>query len=206
MPYSVTTPVFEGPFDLLLHLILREQVDIYEVSLSTIVVPPAVSTISDYDLKYQIILHIALAQPGITYIGSPNPSTFIRLLDVLNRHREMLLRSLATGVSSLASALDPSLQPIVARRMPAMPERAARTDLRQRLARRETADDMDGRQLRHCAGRAPEQASGQHPRHGAGLSGHRGPRNDPARSRNAPRAAGPPSHLLRVRRAVGLGP
>jgi segregation and condensation protein A len=37
MPYDVSTPVFEGPFDLLLHLILREQVDIYEVSLSTIV-------------------------------------------------------------------------------------------------------------------------------------------------------------------------
>jgi segregation and condensation protein A len=37
MAYDVTTPVFEGPFDLLLHLILREQVDIYEVSLSTIV-------------------------------------------------------------------------------------------------------------------------------------------------------------------------
>lgn len=31
------TPVFEGPFDLLLHLILREQVDIYDVSLSGIV-------------------------------------------------------------------------------------------------------------------------------------------------------------------------
>jgi len=37
MPYEVTTAVFEGPFDLLLHLILREQVDLYEVSLSTIV-------------------------------------------------------------------------------------------------------------------------------------------------------------------------
>ncbi len=37
MPYDVQTPVFEGPFDLLLHLILREQVDLYEVSLSTIV-------------------------------------------------------------------------------------------------------------------------------------------------------------------------
>jgi segregation and condensation protein A len=33
----VQTPVFEGPFDLLLHLILREQLDIYEISLSTIV-------------------------------------------------------------------------------------------------------------------------------------------------------------------------
>jgi segregation and condensation protein A len=37
MAFAVTTPVFEGPFDLLLHLILREQVDIYEVSLSAVV-------------------------------------------------------------------------------------------------------------------------------------------------------------------------
>ncbi len=37
MPYAVQTSVFEGPFDLLLHLILRQQVDLYEVSLSAIV-------------------------------------------------------------------------------------------------------------------------------------------------------------------------
>ncbi|MGI8663221.1 MAG: segregation and condensation protein A [Acidimicrobiales bacterium] len=37
MPYEVQTTVFEGPFDLLLHLILREQVDLYEVRLSGIV-------------------------------------------------------------------------------------------------------------------------------------------------------------------------
>lgn len=37
MTVDVNTPVYEGPFDLLLHLILREQVDIYEVSLSPIV-------------------------------------------------------------------------------------------------------------------------------------------------------------------------
>lgn len=37
MSYAVQTEVFEGPFDLLLHLILKEQVDIYEVSLSHIV-------------------------------------------------------------------------------------------------------------------------------------------------------------------------
>jgi segregation and condensation protein A len=37
MPYEVQTPVYEGPFDLLLHLILREQVDLYEISLSRIV-------------------------------------------------------------------------------------------------------------------------------------------------------------------------
>lgn len=37
MAYTVSTPVFEGPFDLLLHLITREQVDLWEVSLSAIV-------------------------------------------------------------------------------------------------------------------------------------------------------------------------
>ncbi|MFM8530730.1 MAG: segregation and condensation protein A [Ilumatobacteraceae bacterium] len=37
MAFEVATPVFEGPFDLLLHLILQEQVDIHEVSLARIV-------------------------------------------------------------------------------------------------------------------------------------------------------------------------
>ncbi len=37
MPYEVSTPVFEGPFDLLLHLILKEEVDLWEISLIRIV-------------------------------------------------------------------------------------------------------------------------------------------------------------------------
>lgn len=37
MSYEVATPVFDGPFDLLLHLILRDEVDLYEVSLTEIV-------------------------------------------------------------------------------------------------------------------------------------------------------------------------
>ncbi len=37
MAIDVATPVFSGPFDLLLQLILKEQVDIYEVNLATIV-------------------------------------------------------------------------------------------------------------------------------------------------------------------------
>ncbi|HLG91400.1 MAG TPA: segregation/condensation protein A, partial [Acidimicrobiales bacterium] len=37
MAYEVSTPVFEGPFDLLLHLITSEQVDVYEVPIARIV-------------------------------------------------------------------------------------------------------------------------------------------------------------------------
>jgi segregation and condensation protein A len=37
MAYEVQTEVFEGPFDLLLHLILHQQVELYEISLSAII-------------------------------------------------------------------------------------------------------------------------------------------------------------------------
>lgn len=37
VPYDVQTQGFEGPFDLLLHLILQEQVDLYEIPLAHIV-------------------------------------------------------------------------------------------------------------------------------------------------------------------------
>lgn len=37
MGYAVVTPVFEGPFDLLLHLIVRQEVDLWEIDLSMIV-------------------------------------------------------------------------------------------------------------------------------------------------------------------------
>ncbi|HZP28863.1 MAG TPA: ScpA family protein [Acidimicrobiia bacterium] len=37
MGYEVRTAVYEGPFDLLLHLILRQEVDLFELSLATIV-------------------------------------------------------------------------------------------------------------------------------------------------------------------------
>ena len=37
MAFEVATPVYDGPFDLLLHLILKEEVDIHEVSLTRIV-------------------------------------------------------------------------------------------------------------------------------------------------------------------------
>jgi len=37
MAFEVATPVYDGPFELLLHLILKEEVDIHEVSLTRIV-------------------------------------------------------------------------------------------------------------------------------------------------------------------------
>jgi hypothetical protein len=64
---------------------------------SRFVVPPAVATIPDYEVKYRTILALALAEPAITYLGTPNPSTFLRLLGLMNSERHALLDVVATG-------------------------------------------------------------------------------------------------------------
>lgn len=53
MGYEVRLEVFEGPLDLLLHLITRQRVDIYEVSLATITDEylAALKTLGDLDLE-----------------------------------------------------------------------------------------------------------------------------------------------------------
>ena len=49
------------------------------------VVPPDVSAVTDYELKYLLILRLALETPDITYLGAPNPSSFLRLRDAARR-------------------------------------------------------------------------------------------------------------------------
>ena len=83
---------------------------------SRFVVPPEALAIADYDLKYLIILRLALAQRDITYLGSPNPTTFLRLLDLVNAKRDVLVESLATGRLDALDALDDSLRQSLARR------------------------------------------------------------------------------------------
>ncbi len=80
---------------------------------SRFVLPPKVSAIADYDTKYLVILRLALAFRNITYLGSPNPSTFVRLLDVLNERRDVLARSLETGSFPEIEALDVETRTIV---------------------------------------------------------------------------------------------
>jgi hypothetical protein len=91
---------------------------------SRFVVPPEVLAIADYDLKYLVILRLALGMPDITYLGSPNPSTFTRLLVILNEHRDSLLDSLAGGPFEPLDCLDASARAAVQTRLTADAARA----------------------------------------------------------------------------------
>ena len=101
---------------------------------SRFVVPSEVFGIADYSLKYRAILQLALAQPNITYMGSPNPSTFLRLLDILNERRDLLLRNLATGAMEGLEELDATTRQLLSARMIADPDRAASLQRRSSLS------------------------------------------------------------------------
>ena len=89
------------------------------------VVPPDVLTLADYDLKYLVILRLALGERRVTYLGTPNPSTFLRLQDILNHKRDLLLESVSTGRFEALDALDNPLRDAVAARLVADPDRSA---------------------------------------------------------------------------------
>ncbi|MEZ5416018.1 MAG: GH3 auxin-responsive promoter family protein [Vicinamibacterales bacterium] len=89
------------------------------------VVPPDVAAVDDYTLKYLLILRLALETPDITYMGAPNPSSFLRLAALLESHRDELLRSLATGTFDGLRALPRAVRAAVAERLTARPSLAA---------------------------------------------------------------------------------
>src|SRR5205807_1065877 len=92
---------------------------------SRFVVPVEVSDIADYNLKYLVIVRLALGQRDITYLGSPNPSTFLRLLDVLNEHRELLRESCESGALDGVNELATPVRDAVAQRIRPSRARAA---------------------------------------------------------------------------------
>ena len=92
------------------------------------VVPSDVSAVTDYELKYLLILRLALEVPGITYMGAPNPSSFLRLGALLDSHREPLLRSLATGSFDGLERLSPDVRSALTGRITPQPARAAALD------------------------------------------------------------------------------
>ena len=58
------------------------------------VIPHSVFEVKDYQVKYYLILLLALQHKDITYFGSANPSTFLQLNNMLKERKEDLLNDL----------------------------------------------------------------------------------------------------------------
>lgn len=89
------------------------------------VLPPAVSEIEDYNVKYLVMLYLALLAEDVTYVAAANPSSFLRLLTVLNEARARLADSLEQGSLAPLGAVPDSIHARLLEQLRPAPERAA---------------------------------------------------------------------------------
>jgi len=89
------------------------------------VLPEEVLTIEDYELKYEVIVSLALRCPDISCIATANPSTLLRLVAVFREHRETLLRDIAAGTLSCSDRLTPAQRAAILPRLECPRERIA---------------------------------------------------------------------------------
>jgi sterol desaturase/sphingolipid hydroxylase (fatty acid hydroxylase superfamily) len=97
------------------------------------VLPPEVFEVSDYELKYLLILRLALAEANVTGMATANPSTFLRLLSVLREHRAEQLADLEQSRFARLHELPPRVRRVIEPRLHC--DRARLEVLRRALAR-----------------------------------------------------------------------
>lgn len=100
------------------------------VAQARYVLPPEVFEIEDYELKYTVILRLALNVRNIRFMFSANPSTFLKLLSVLRQNRTALVEDVSQGVFWRSGELPQRVQDAIASYLPC---RAARVRELQKL-------------------------------------------------------------------------
>ncbi|MEH6345405.1 MAG: GH3 auxin-responsive promoter family protein [Bermanella sp.] len=94
MLLAIVSPAIEGytdtghPYGSVSGLLVK---NMPKIAKAKYVLPAEIFEISDYEIKYYLILRLALAHKNITFLGAANPSTFIRLLQIINEKRHELL-------------------------------------------------------------------------------------------------------------------
>jgi GH3 auxin-responsive promoter len=86
---------------------------------------PAVFAIKDNDLKYDVILRIALAERDITYFSAANPTTLLRLCSLANQKGKEFAEDIERGRFDRADELTPNVVKAIQKSMMPNPKRAA---------------------------------------------------------------------------------
>ena len=134
---GIVSPAVEGftqagtPYGAVSGVLYR---DMPAIMNSKYVLPFEVFSIEDYDLKYRLILRIALAYKNITYLVSANPSTFLVLDGLMNKHFDEFVDDLEQGGFRHSNRLPSEVQKSVQAKL--RPGRRRASELRELYAQR----------------------------------------------------------------------
>jgi hypothetical protein len=90
-------------------------------------VPNEVADVKDSETKYYLIMRLAL-EHDISFLGTPNPSTILRLVETVNRYKEEIIRDIRDGAIAERCELPANLRAALARRLRQNPLRARRLE------------------------------------------------------------------------------
>ena len=92
---------------------------------SRYLIPPEVFSIVEYDLKYKIIVRLALTEPDISCLAGANPSSFLRLIEVFREHCDEMIDSVASGRLTLPETIGQNIRTHIDKLLAPDPNRAA---------------------------------------------------------------------------------
>jgi hypothetical protein len=104
-------------------------------------IPPELFSITDNDLKYRMVLRLALAERDITYLSAANPTTLARICFLANEYGPELACDIGSGSLGSESGLSPEMALAMRKRLHADPGRAL--ELREIFARDQPATFAD---------------------------------------------------------------
>lgn len=88
------------------------------------VIPSAVFECRDHEIKYALIAAFAVAEESVTLLAAANPSTFLKLAEVIRSHLPALIASVETGKLPGLERLDETTSRVIEGAFKANPARA----------------------------------------------------------------------------------
>lgn len=87
-------------------------------------IPPAVFDIADYELKYAVLARLAVQEAGISAFATANPSSLLRLMDVVRRDLPGIVEEIGAGEARALKRLEPPVAEALRPSVAANPRRA----------------------------------------------------------------------------------
>lgn len=89
--------------------------------------PREVTEVKDFEAKYYLTMRLAL-EHDITFLGTPNPSTILKLVENVNRNKYEIIKDICDGTITARCNLQPEMRAALAGRLRKNPARAKRLE------------------------------------------------------------------------------
>jgi hypothetical protein len=89
--------------------------------------PREIAEVKDFEAKYYLTMRLAL-EHDITFLGTPNPSTILKLVESVNQNKYEIIKDICDGTLTARCNLQPEMRAALAGRLRKNPARAKRLE------------------------------------------------------------------------------